>query len=63
MSAFEKLFLVNSEKKFYVEYINKADKRHGTGYYCNTRKEAEAQKAVMEKAWGAELWDVVIVEE
>ena len=62
MTTFEKIFNKISDKRFYVEYINKEDRHHGEGYYAKTREEAEAKKIEMEKVCGAELWDVVIVE-
>lgn len=62
MTGFEKIFNKISDNRFYVEYINKEDGRHGKGYYVKTREEAEAKKLEMEKVWGAKLWDVVIVE-
>ena len=62
MTVFEKFFDKISDNRFYVEYINKEDGRHGEGYYVKTRKEAEDMKLEMEKVCGAKLWDVVIIE-
>lgn len=53
---------VKSPYRYFVVYVAKDDGRDGQGSYCKTIEEAEETKSRMEKAWGAQLWDVVIRE-
>lgn len=48
-------------KPFEVVYVSKEDGHYGASYKFATLEKAEEEKRVMEQAWGAELWDVVII--
>ena len=52
--------LKNNHKPYLVQYVCKDDGHKGQGYRYDTLEQAEKAKADMEKAWGAQLWDVVI---
>ena len=48
-------------KPFEVVYVSKEDGHYGASYRYATLEEAEEAKSRMEEAWGASLWDVVII--
>ena len=48
-------------KPFEVVYVSKEDGHYGASYRYATFEEAEEAKSRMEEAWGASLWDVVII--
>lgn len=57
-----KMFDLNRiNKPFEVVYVSKEDGHYGASYRYATLKEAEEAKSRMEEAWGASIWDVVII--
>ena len=48
-------------RQYEAVYVCKEDGHHGASYRYETLEEAEEGKRLMEQAWGAEQWDVVII--